>query len=91
MSQLHVAKFAAVIMKVALQVLVVVLAGSLPSVLCQSNVIDDLDVISQHWGQITPYKDNKPDYFGVESVGLPDGCGIEQVHVLHRFVISPNS
>jgi hypothetical protein len=52
-----------------------------------SNVVDDLDVISQNWGQITPYNDNKPSFFGVEKVGLPDGCGIEQVHVLHRYVI----
>lgn len=49
-----------------------------------SNVIDDIDVISKYWGQISPYSDNKPNYFGVEQVGLPDGCGIEQVHVLHR-------
>ncbi|KAF7973522.1 hypothetical protein HWV62_14944 [Athelia sp. TMB] len=46
--------------------------------------IDDLKIISNYWGQITPYHDNSPDYFGVEQVGLPDGCGIEQVHVLHR-------
>jgi len=52
-----------------------------------SNVVDDLDVISQYWGQVTPYNDNKPSFFGVEKVGLPDGCGIEQVHVLHRCVI----
>lgn len=61
-------------------------ASFVSSAVSSSAVIDDLNVISQYWGQIAPYHDNKPDYFGVEKVGLPDGCGIEQVHVLHRCV-----
>lgn len=52
-----------------------------------NDIIDDIDVISNYWGQISPYKDNRPDYFGVKNVGLPDGCGLEQAHVLHRYVV----
>src|ERR1700753_4027087 len=51
---------------------------------CGSQLISDLSVISQHWGQISPYSDNDDRYFGVQDIGLPDGCGIEQVHILHR-------
>jgi hypothetical protein len=35
-------------------------------------------------GQISPYKDNQPNIFGVEDVGLPDGCQVEQAHTLQR-------
>lgn len=49
-----------------------------------SALLTDLSVISQYWGQISPYNDNPEDYFGVEDVGLPDGCGIEQAHTLQR-------
>jgi hypothetical protein len=66
-------------------------ASLVSSAISVSQVIDDIDVISQFWGQITPYNDNKPNYFGVEKVGLPDGCGIEQVHVLHRCVFRSRS
>jgi hypothetical protein len=47
-------------------------------------LLSDLSVISQHWGQITPYNDNDDRYFGVQDIGLPNGCGIQQVHILHR-------
>jgi hypothetical protein len=47
-------------------------------------LLTDLSVISQHWGQISTYNDNDDSYFGVQDVGLPNGCGIEQVHILHR-------
>lgn len=40
--------------------------------------------ISSHWGQIAPYVDNFEDYFGIDLVGLPNGCQIEQVHTLRR-------
>jgi hypothetical protein len=49
-----------------------------------SELLSDLSVISEHWGQISPYTDNDDRYFGVKDIGLPDGCGIEQVHILHR-------
>lgn len=35
-------------------------------------------------GQVSTYRDNAADYFGVDFVGLPDGCQVEQVHGLHR-------
>ncbi|KAF2670479.1 histidine phosphatase [Microthyrium microscopicum] len=47
-------------------------------------ILTDLNDISQHWGQISPYRDNPDDYFGVQDVGLPDGCQIEQAHSLQR-------
>lgn len=40
--------------------------------------------ISSHWGQISPYVDNLENYFGVNYVGLPNGCQIEQAHTLQR-------
>src|SRR5277367_5617326 len=49
-----------------------------------SALITDLSIISQYWGQVTPYGDNAENYFGVEDVGLPDGCQIEQAHSLQR-------
>ena len=33
---------------------------------------------------MSPYRDNPEDHFGVDDVGLPDGCQIEQVHSLQR-------
>ncbi|KAK2069973.1 hypothetical protein P8C59_004512 [Phyllachora maydis] len=49
-----------------------------------SPLLTDINIISRHWGQLSPYADNAEEAFGVEKVGLPDGCGIEQVHVLQR-------
>jgi len=71
-------------MKIAFLLSAFSAASLVSSAISDTDVIDDLNVISQYWGQITPYNDNKPNFFGVEKVGLPDGCGIEQVHVLHR-------
>lgn len=48
------------------------------------NVLTDLNIIQRYWGQLSPYADNDESYFGVEDVGLPDGCGIEQAHTLQR-------
>ncbi|KAF1349733.1 histidine phosphatase superfamily [Delphinella strobiligena] len=64
-----------------------VLAASAPALAASSintTVISDLSVISQYWGQISPYSDNAENYFGVDDVGLPNGCQIEQVHTLQR-------
>lgn len=47
-------------------------------------VVTDLNVIQRYWGQLSPYFDNEESYFGVQDVGLPDGCGIEQSHTLQR-------
>lgn len=49
-----------------------------------STLLTDIDIISQYWGQISTYRDNDEDAFGVGDVGLPDGCQIEQVHSLQR-------
>src|SRR5689334_2709576 len=49
-----------------------------------SQLLTDLNAISRYWGQISPYNDNTDGFFGVQDLGLPDGCGIEQAHILHR-------
>ncbi|EMC99773.1 hypothetical protein BAUCODRAFT_145151 [Baudoinia panamericana UAMH 10762] len=49
-----------------------------------NTIITDINTISQYWGQISPYTDNADSYFGVQDVGLPNGCQIEQVHSLQR-------
>src|ERR1700742_5204113 len=49
-----------------------------------AELLTDITVIQQYWGQITPYGDNADDYFGVSDVGLPDGCQVEQAHLLQR-------
>lgn len=36
----------------------------------------DITKISRSWGQISVYADNDDNYFGVDYVGLPDGCQI---------------
>lgn len=45
-----------------------------------SPLVTDMNVISRYLGQLSAYADNAEDYFGVIDIGLPDGCGIEQVH-----------
>lgn len=59
-------------------------ASSPTSSNASSEVLTDLNEIQRYWGQLTPYADNDESYFGVEDVGLPDGCGIEQAHTLQR-------
>jgi hypothetical protein len=49
-----------------------------------ATLLTDLSIISRNWGQVSPYVDNVDSYFGVNDVGIPDGCGIEQVHSLQR-------
>ncbi|TID18573.1 histidine phosphatase superfamily clade-2 protein [Venturia nashicola] len=49
-----------------------------------AQLIDDIGTISKYWGQLSPYSENPDDIFGVEDVGLPDGCQIEQAHTLQR-------
>lgn len=48
------------------------------------DLINDISIISRHWGQLSPYAENPDNTFGVENVGLPDGCQIEQAHTLQR-------
>ncbi|KAF2636570.1 3-phytase [Massarina eburnea CBS 473.64] len=40
--------------------------------------------ISEHFGQLSAYRDLSPSYFNVSHVGLPDGCRVAQVHLLQR-------
>lgn len=47
-------------------------------------LLQDIDQISKHWGQLSPYRDNDERLFGVQDVGLPNGCQVEQVHSLQR-------
>ncbi|CAF1589090.1 unnamed protein product [Adineta ricciae] len=47
-------------------------------------VTGDISKISEYWANIRPYVDNPPTIFGVTETDLPDGCQIEQAHVLHR-------
>jgi len=42
----------------------------------QPALLKDLNIISRYWGQISPYADNPENYFGVDYVGLPDGCQV---------------
>jgi len=60
------------------------LAGQAFAQSTNTTLLTDLSVISQYWGQISTYQDNAETYFGVDDVGLPDGCQIEQVHSLQR-------
>lgn len=45
----------------------------------------DITKISRSWGQVSVYADNEEDYFGVEYVGLPDGCQIVSYSCLLVF------
>jgi len=61
--------------------------ASRPNVLVQqaaAQLLTDITKISGYWGQVSPYADNPEDYFGVQWVGLPSGCQIEQAHTLQR-------
>ncbi|CAK7264996.1 hypothetical protein SEPCBS57363_001356 [Sporothrix epigloea] len=49
-----------------------------------SSLATDINVISRYWGELAPYADNAEDYFGVNDVGVPQGCGLEQAHLLQR-------
>lgn len=49
-----------------------------------TELLTDLSIISQYWGEISPYSDNAAGYFGVEEVGIPSGCQLEQTHLLQR-------
>ncbi|CAD0083343.1 unnamed protein product [Aureobasidium vineae] len=49
-----------------------------------NSLVSDLSFISQYWGQISTYSDNPASYFGVNHVGLPAGCQVEQAHTLQR-------
>jgi hypothetical protein len=48
------------------------------------STISDVAYISRHWGQLSTYQDLLAGEFGVKKIGLPNGCQIEQVHLLQR-------
>jgi hypothetical protein len=48
------------------------------------STISDVAYVSRHWGQLSTYRELLPGDFGVKKTGLPDGCQIEQVHLLQR-------
>lgn len=43
-----------------------------------TQLLTDINVIQNYWGQIRPYNNSPAAYFGVKNTGLPDGCGYEQ-------------
>ena len=61
-----------------------ILASLHPRASTNQTLISDINVISHYWGQVSAYADNPENYFGVNDVGLPDGCQIESVSTLQR-------
>jgi hypothetical protein len=56
------------------------------------DLLTDITKIQRYWGQVSPYADNEPDYFGVGYVGLPDGCQIVSALIeASRFPADPNN
>lgn len=45
-------------------------------------LLTDINQIQKHWGQLSPYHDNPEDHFGVDYVGLPEGCQIASHPIL---------
>lgn len=45
-----------------------------------AGLLTDINIINKYWGQVSPYFDNTEDHFGVEYVGLPDGCQIVSIN-----------
>lgn len=41
-----------------------------------SAVVTDIPSIYTSWGELSVYADNAEDAFGVQYVGLPDGCQV---------------
>jgi hypothetical protein len=46
------------------------------SAVLAEDLLTDISKISRYWGQISPYADNPENYFGVDYIGLPEGCQI---------------
>lgn len=66
------------------QILGLVAAFAATGAASSDNLLTDINVISRYWGQISTYQDNPENYFGVQNVGLPDGCQVVQAHTLQR-------
>lgn len=41
-----------------------------------SGHVNGVSSIYHSWGELSEYKDNAEDHFGVQFVGLPDGCQV---------------
>ena len=41
-----------------------------------AQLLTDINQIQKYWGEMTPYSDNDENYFGVDYVGLPEGCQV---------------
>lgn len=42
-------------------------------------LLTDITQIQRYWGQISTYADKPENYFGVDYVGLPNGCQIVSI------------
>ncbi|KJK77109.1 hypothetical protein H634G_07530 [Metarhizium anisopliae BRIP 53293] len=49
-----------------------------------ATVVTDIPKIFSTWGELSVYADNAENAFGVQYVGLPDGCQVESVSTLQR-------
>lgn len=52
-----------------------------------AKLIDDISVIQKYWASLRPYSEFRENHFGVKSTGLPVGCQVEQVQIVHRHAI----
>lgn len=55
-----------------------------PRASSNDSLTSDIPLISRRWGQVSTYADNAENEFGVQDVGLPDGCQVESVQLLQR-------
>lgn len=54
-----------------------------------AQLLTDINKIQKYWGEITPYADNEENYFGVEHVGLPEGCQVVRIRVDYLYANWP--
>lgn len=52
-----------------------------------AELIDDISVVKKYWASFRPYSDFSESHFGIKATGLPQGCQIEQVQIVHRHAI----
>ena len=75
--------FLVVVTITAIICLITVLALQVKSKTVHVPVSTSMDA-SRDWGYLSVYADNPDNLFGIDYVGLPSGCHIEQVHVLQH-------
>lgn len=54
-------------------------------------LLKDINIIQKHWGQVSPYSDNEDDHFGVEYVGLPNGCQIVSSSTCSTYILKADT